>query len=226
MSAPAENNSPEYVALMREIAETSAALRADRIRDPSIEGYRRQRLEDKRLARLKFRAYQLRYPRTPVCPECGRSKTPYAQYCSSCRTKVLEETQDRDALASFRSEESRRLLALRPGKRRDRHARAFRRWRRWRRKHVHTMMGAPAQGRNACACGDYKELCAKMCNACQDAKNILKRRIQLRGHDNRGEPPISRDREPRVLRLLTPGIYESDPGCGWDDIIKIVENNR
>lgn len=226
MTTPAENDSPEYKALLREIAELTAETLADRISDTSIEGYRRQRRKDERLARLKFRAYRLRYPRTPVCPECGKMKTQCALYCRECRRKVDDEAQDRKMLAAFRSEESRRLLTLRHGKRRDRHARAFRRWRRWRRKYVRTVLGAPAQGKNACACGDYKELCAKMCNTCQDAKNILKRRIYLRGRDNSGEPPISRDREPRVLRLLTPGIYESDPGCGWDDIIKIVEENR
>lgn len=226
MNTPEGNGSPEYASLMRQIAACAAGLRESRLKDGSLAACFKRRPEEQRLEYLKRKAYLLRYPRTPVCPGCGGTKIVHSQYCSECRRKVDDEAHDRAMLAAFRSEESQRLLALRLGKRRDRHVRAFRRWRRWRRKHVHALMGCPAPGRNACACGDYKELCAKMCNTCQDAKNILKRRIAPGHYDNKNEPPISKDREPRVFRLLTPGVYESDPGCGWDDIIKTVEENR
>lgn len=226
MNTPAGNGSPEYEAVMRQIAELDAALRAARISDTSLEGWRNRQENEQRLASLKRQAYMLRYPRSSHCPRCHGTKTVHAQYCSCCRRAADDEDNDRRMLAAFRTEESQRLLALRSGKRKDRHVRAFQRWRRWRRKYVRSFMGGRAQGKNACLCGDYKELCAKMCATCQDAKNILKRRIQQRSPDNRDEPPISQSREPRVIRVLTPGIYESDPGCGWDDIVKIIEENR
>lgn len=181
---------------------------------------------EKERRKLRSAKAKLRVGSACVCSFCGGVKSFRAKSCGKCRSDAHELSRETDAIAAHASEESRRILSQLPRRRVDRHKRVFRRWRRWRRKFVHKVLGGPLNGKNACACGAYKTTCASMCDTCQDAKTILKRRVAQRGRDNRDEPPISRHREPRVLRLLTPGMYESDPGNGWDDIIKIIEENR
>lgn len=161
-----------------------------------------------------------------ICPFCCSPKSTTARSCANCRNAANEVAKQEAAIAAFDSEESHQLRARLPRKIVDRHVRAFRRWRRWRRQYVRKLMGGPAQGKTACVCGAYKSLSATMCDVCRDAKMILKQRIQQAGRDNRDEPPISRSREPRVFRLLSPGVYTTDTNNGWDDIIKTIEENR
>lgn len=162
-----------------------------------------------------------------VCPSCGRVKSASARHCGDCMRAENVAQEDALALEAFNSPEAAAIIQQHVGRKRlDRFARIFGRWRRWRRKYVHILTGPVERDGHACACGAYKPLCNKLCDTCRDAKMILRRRISQQGRDLNDEPPIVQKREPRVIRLLTPGIYTSDPGACWDDIIKIIENNR
>lgn len=211
--------------ISRRLAEIDKAMRAYRQRG-DFGNLADVWVLEKERRKLKKVAAKLRAGGNNVCPFCGGVKSTQAKSCGSCRSDASEAAKEKDAIAAHTSDAAQKLLARLPKKRVDKHIRAFRRWRRWRRKYMRNTLCVLAEGKKACACGAHKELCAKMCITCQDAKNILKKRIKQGKRDNRDEPPISKNREPRVLRLLTPGVYESDPGNGWDDIIKIVEENR
>ncbi len=161
-----------------------------------------------------------------VCPGCGRVKSAGSRVCRDCMHVENEARDDAFALAAFNSPESQSLLNQKKCKRLDRFTRVFSRWFRWRRKYVQTFLNPVAEGVTVCECGAPKLLSKKVCDTCRDTRKILRSRIACQSPDLRDEATIVKKREPRFLRLLTPWEYESDQGCGWDDIIKIIEDSR
>jgi hypothetical protein len=161
-----------------------------------------------------------------ICPYCGGYKTTTAVACKGCRYVNIDIKTDALAEIAHNSAEAQAFLSepVQP-KRLDRVVRAFRRWFEWRQRHM-TRIGSLKNTAhlNKCECGAYKLMSANTCDECREAKKVLRRRIHQAGRDLHDEPPIAQERVPRVIRLLSPSMWETDTNNGWDDIIRVIEN--
>ena len=161
-----------------------------------------------------------------ICPHCGGVKTSKSVTCRKCRVVNFDGASDERAKIAHNSAESQALLSQPvEAKRVDRVVRAFRRWFEWRQRYVTRMCGSTTAAHlNVCACGAYKTMTAKRCDECREAKKVLRRRIHQAGRNLKDEPPIQQERVPRVLRLSSPGVWDTDTNNSWDDMIKRIEN--